>query len=488
MTNTPNLKSPKQHERQGRKMIITSGTWSPTRDGRRGRERLRAILLAGLTAAGLSAVAILPAAASASTDGFHVYDYSRWPIQLTGMSGDFSGGHPQVGQIITPGNGYHDFELTYNFGKSTFGDALYAPLNGQAGQTIDAYFEIGGSNTVNAGCGLISAPGVCTPSQSTKGQSSVYYEDPPGTVVNLPASDAQAQANVLAQQCVNGNASNCQFTVTGETKFDSPLHQVGLALDNNTSEPQNTTISRSDTVTSSNSVEVGTEVGGKIADLVSVKVSAQYSHTWEQSHTFEQSVSVNCAAYSRCWVSAVQPMFRDTGNFTLTLGNTTWNLPGVYFDSPDPNGNGTYRVDEKPLATSEKATLPKALTSPLGAGTGEFRMPARSSIVKPKLHLALSGPKTVSAGSQVIFRVRLTRSRPGRQASYTVQHVKLHNTRGTTIGSWHVRSLTPGRTRTLRLRVRIPRSAHGQVCFAISAHAAHTRAATVGRCVRVAAL
>jgi hypothetical protein len=470
-------------------MTVTSETWSPTRDGRRGRKRLRAILLAGLTAAGLSAVAILPAVASASTHGFHVYDYSRWPIQLTGYNGSFSGGHPEVGQVITPGNGYHDFEVTYYFGQNTYGNAQYHVLSNEQNVNITPQFEVGGTNTVNAGCSIDSPSfGVCTPNPLTKGQSSVYYEDPPGTVVNLPASDAQAQANVLAQQCVNGNASSCQFTVTGETKFDSPLHQVGLALDNNTSEEQNTTISRSDTVSSSNSVEVGTEVGRKIADLVSVKISAQYSHTWEQSHTFEQSVSVNCAAYSRCWVSAVQPMFRDTGNFTLTLGNTTWNLPGVYFDSPDPNGNGTYRVDEKPLTASEKATLPKGLTSPLGSDKSEFRMPARSSIVKPKLHLALSGPKTVSAGSQVIFRVRLTRSRPGRQASYTVQHVNLHSTRGTTIGSSHVQSLSPGRTRTLRLRLRIPRSAHGQVCFAISAHAAHTRGATVRRCVRVAAL
>jgi hypothetical protein len=87
------------------------------------------------------------------------------------------------------------------------------------------------------------------------------------------------------QKCVNGNASSCQFTLTGETKFNSPLDQVGQALINNTSEEQNTTISRSDTVGSSNSVEVGTEVGGKIAELVSVKVSAQYSHSWERSHT-----------------------------------------------------------------------------------------------------------------------------------------------------------------------------------------------------------
>jgi len=37
-------------------------------------------------------------------------------------------------------------------------------------------------------------------------------------------------------------------------------------------------------------------------------------------------------------------MIRYTGNFTLTVGNTTINLTGVYFDSPDPDGNGNWTL------------------------------------------------------------------------------------------------------------------------------------------------
>jgi hypothetical protein len=33
-------------------------------------------------------------------------------------------------------------------------------------------------------------------------------------------------------------------------------------------------------------------------------------------------------------------MLRDTGNFTVTLGNTTWNLTDVYFDHPDNTNDG----------------------------------------------------------------------------------------------------------------------------------------------------
>ena len=37
-------------------------------------------------------------------------------------------------------------------------------------------------------------------------------------------------------------------------------------------------------------------------------------------------------------------MIRYTGNFTLTVGNTTINLTGGYFDSPDPDGNGNWTL------------------------------------------------------------------------------------------------------------------------------------------------
>ena len=40
------------------------------------------------------------------------------------------------------------------------------------------------------------------------------------------------------------------------------------------------------------------------------------------------------------WLTDSPPMFRDTGDFSITLGNTTWRLHDVYFDSPNPDGNG----------------------------------------------------------------------------------------------------------------------------------------------------
>ena len=37
-------------------------------------------------------------------------------------------------------------------------------------------------------------------------------------------------------------------------------------------------------------------------------------------------------------------MIRDTGNFQIVIGNTTINVIHVYFDSPDPSGNGNWTL------------------------------------------------------------------------------------------------------------------------------------------------
>jgi hypothetical protein len=51
-------------------------------------------------------------------------------------------------------------------------------------------------------------------------------------------------------------------------------------------------------------------------------------------------------------------MIRDTGDFTVTMGNTTWNLTNVYFDCPDPDGAENFGYDEHALTPAQVASLP----------------------------------------------------------------------------------------------------------------------------------
>jgi hypothetical protein len=335
------------------------------RPGRRDRgRRARAVLLAGLIPAALAVAALLPAAASAYSRGFQVYNLSSQPIKLIGVSPTNGGSFdrtPATGAVLQPGAGNHDFEETYWFGQTTAGLATYQILgdNDQPIGTFTAYMQIQDVNTTNVRCA--TSLGACSPPGGTVAGNVLTLLDPPGTVHNIPAGQGQAQAAVLNQLCKAGNSATCSFTATSEVQISSPTHQVGSALNNNTDVEQDTDVTIKDTIESSDSVGIDVEAGGKIEGLVDFSITAEYKHKWTTEHTFEQGITVHCPGHYKCWIMGTAPMLRDTGDFALTLGNTTWNLPGVYFDSPDPNGKGAYDVDWQPLTANERASLPRAM-------------------------------------------------------------------------------------------------------------------------------
>jgi hypothetical protein len=67
----------------------------------------------------------------------------------------------------------------------------------------------------------------------------------------------------------------------------------------------------------------------------------------------------------RCLVTgpglATQPMFRTTGNFTLTMGNTTWHLDDVSFLTPNPDGTGAYEMTSEPVKRTTQATAARSV-------------------------------------------------------------------------------------------------------------------------------
>ena len=75
---------------------------------------------------------------------------------------------------------------------------------------------------------------------------------------------------------------------------------------------------------------VGVEVTGGVDKLVVFTVTAKYEHSWNTSHIFSQSLDVKVSPHTKVWFTHEAPTLRDTGTFTVTLGNTTWNVTGVY--------------------------------------------------------------------------------------------------------------------------------------------------------------
>jgi Ca2+-binding RTX toxin-like protein len=322
-----------------------------------------------VAAAALAGAVLFPAAAGAYSRGFQVYNLGGHAIKYAGISSTENGATfdstPAAGAVLQPGVGYHDFEETYYFGSTTQGTATYQILGDDETPigTFKPTMQIVSINTNGASCE--TTLGACTPLPDNGRPhwpaSTVTLLDAPGTVHDIPAGQGQAQHDLLAQLCNNNNSASCTFTATREEQIDSPDHQLGHALINNTDEEQDTTVTVEDTVGSKDSVDVGLTAGGKIKGLVEVEVSLKYGHEWTNEHTFSQDVHVHCAAHHKCWIIATAPMLRDTGDFTLTLGNTTWRLHDVYVDSPNPKGNGAYSVNDQALTGQEQANLPQAV-------------------------------------------------------------------------------------------------------------------------------
>jgi len=117
-----------------------------------------------------------------------------------------------------------------------------------------------------------------------------------------------------------------------------------------------TTIEAIDEVGESDSV--GVEVTGGVEKLVVFTVTAKYEHAWTHSCTFSQSLEVKVPPHSKVWLTHEAPTFRDTGTFTVTLGNTAWNVTGVYWDTPDVTGQaqlGAYIPRMAPASEQELA-------------------------------------------------------------------------------------------------------------------------------------
>jgi hypothetical protein len=70
-----------------------------------------------------------------------------------------------------------------------------------------------------------------------------------------------------------------------------------------------------------------------VEGIVSAAVS--YEHEWTHEHEFSQDFDADVPAHTTLWFCHEAAVIRDTGDFTATLGNTTWHLTGVSFDSPD---------------------------------------------------------------------------------------------------------------------------------------------------------
>ncbi len=288
-----------------------------------------------------------------STRGFTVYNLSSRAVKLAyyETAERPEGNRPPIGTVIEPGKAQR-FEVIYNFLKTTEVRPVFETVQGP--QTFYfTWFGVGPFAGLTAFC-KSSGSQECKPSGTSEGvdKAQVYLLDVPGTVITYDNSEqAQQQAQVLNTLCYEGSAATCDF-ITGRQIFTvTPVKVVGQPVVNKTSNDQTYNVTISDTRTETNSVTVTVKVSITfIKDKVNGGIDAAYGHTWTSTHTFTQGLVIKVPPGYVSQVSAAQPVYRVYGDFTLTMGNTTWHLTNIYFDTPNPNGGeGAYYIEEKPF-------------------------------------------------------------------------------------------------------------------------------------------
>jgi hypothetical protein len=303
------------------------------------RARFRASrrrLLTGMLTTGIAAMVALFAAGSASaccTRGFNIINESGYV--LTGFRvtrGSFRHGFagPPAGSSIPLGGSAH-FEVTFQFAEDNFGDIAYDIENTRY-PTLDkviAHLKVNGFGTPTMDC-LLPGYGEC----NVNGTAATF-RDPRDTKYNVPQDQREHQASVLDQLCVEGSIATCTFAVKSEVPVESPSHAVGGYIENKSDTEKKYVLPIKDTVGYTSSVGITGAARTKIKKLLEVAIPAAYGHPWSAEHTFEQTVEMAVPPHHKCSVTGTAPMLRNSGEFKLTMGNSTWHLSDVSFESPD---------------------------------------------------------------------------------------------------------------------------------------------------------
>ncbi|MEV0181914.1 hypothetical protein AB0I54_21860 [Streptomyces sp. NPDC050625] len=155
------------------------------------------------------------------------------------------------------------------------------------------------------------------------------------------ADDQPTRAQLIAD-CDSG-VGKCTFNEPqlGEA-YLGDFHRVSDSLYNCSTSAATQSMTWSDTVGSTDSAGVSVTVGGKIADLIDVSVTATYSHTWSSSHSETSSINMTVKPGEVGWISRAQVMQTVSGTWQTHYddrkwGHYFWFVPDV-ITGPAPNG------------------------------------------------------------------------------------------------------------------------------------------------------
>jgi hypothetical protein len=252
----------------------------------------------------------------------------------------------KTGIVIQPGQKFSITLTKYAFETNDpefYFDPVGSAVSGrfQIRATSNAIFQFGGTNDVPSFAKVVG-PGNWK--LAPRSRDDLILLDPPGTVVTLNGGQGQRQADVLNQLGELGDGVvSCTFK---DTAFDdnawTPKAVLGAPVSNDTTSELVTSFTATHQVQTAFNIKVGLEAKAKLLNIVETALKTEFGVTFTDSQTFSQAVTLKAQPGQTVALIVQYPVLRVTGDYTAIVGNTTYILNGVSFDSPDPSRNFKY--------------------------------------------------------------------------------------------------------------------------------------------------
>lgn len=341
------------------------------------RRRAAAILTVCLLAASLFGTA----SASAASTGFYIHNLTSRALKVAGVEWD--GGPevgptaptpPKVGDVLPPGAPALHIEIAYRDAgvfQPVITSSVHLILEGVRPEEKGKY-EITlydndpthpgyhGNRTAQCeapatrGC-LANVPGEL---------DQVRLLEFPGTSYTVKADEPGRQAEALRTLCtrasVDAEAVDCEFKLRSAAEIDGPTHDVGAPYANCTSAQRTGLVHYSENVKVTDSMnlefEPKTEAVFERAQAGAAELGPE--SPWRNEHKFTGGREVSIPAGWIGWLQVSYPLVRFKGDyFRVHLGNTTWTLKDVYFDTPHPGVDPHFGLDARRMTAAERQEL-----------------------------------------------------------------------------------------------------------------------------------
>ena len=325
------------------------------------------------------------------TRGIQIYDYTGQDVKYTrtlsdhpgGQCGDdiLDGGGPPIGSVLHPG-GAMDFEVIWHYQATTWCNLYFDVLDGSGKAIAQFAMNVGVDGNGGTYADPAQNPGGTTTAgyqmniqmgASSLDRHTIKLLDPPGTVINIPKTQAQQQATVLNGLCAQSTDAKCDVDMTREELIEpnendlKSLKVLNPIVPNKTQDDVDVKVSCENSIDVSDSIGGTIEAGTKLFGIIEAKISVKYNHEITAGEKFTKELTYMIRPGYEGWVVAGATVYRDWGDFTISLGNTTLHLTDVYFDSPVPDGKQVWEpvtqklgggpITEAPVASQSAAAV-----------------------------------------------------------------------------------------------------------------------------------